>query len=658
MALVLALAAMPACVFAQATTPPECAGLPASDWIDVQQGSFENWSGGGTVADSTASDGYAAYMPGDATPWSIQYPVPASQAGTWHCYAHARIDTMSTSGLAFSVGICDSAAGGVVQVNIALEDGASDGLYQMCDLGVQNLTSSMYFWFAIDDSAAQGLYVDRIVLAPTTAVECIGLPTSDWIDIEQGSFNNWSGGGTVVDPLASDDYAAYMPGNATGWTLQCPVSASQAGTWHCYAHVRVEATATSGFAFAVGVYNASPGNQVNAMLENGAGDGLYHVYDLGIQQLTSSSYFWFATPDNLSAVQGLYVDRVVLVGTSTPVECVGLPSNQWIDVQQSAFTLYGCSSVTDYSASDGYAAKMPGNTSSWLVQYPIPASQDGTWHCYAHVRVDTTATSGLAFVVATANASPGARDNVMLENGASDGQYHVYDLGVQQLTPGAYFWFSTVNNPSVQAVYVDRIVLVGIATPPECVGLPSNEWIDVQQGAFTLYGCSSVTDYSASDGYAAEMPGNTANWLVQYPVPASQDGTWHCYAHVRVDTTATSGLAFAVGILATQDNVLLQNGASDGQYHAYDLGVQQLTPGAYFWFSTVDNPSVSAVYVDRIVLRSVVTANSLPGLSGLPDNREIQLDSAAVVTTSQGAFTDGSAFIEEPNRELRHPMCL
>ncbi len=120
-----------------------------------------------------------------------------------------------------------------------------------------------------------------------------------------------------------------------------------------------------------------------------------------------------------------------------------------------------------------------------------------------------------------------------------------------------------------------------------------------------------MTDSAASDGYAAEMPGNTSNWLVQYPVSAliAGAGTWHCWASVRCQTNASTGNAFQIGIYnsttassVTSQTVKLQNGAKDSNYHDYDLGTHQLTTGMYFWFGTVNNPSVTAVYVDRIFL--------------------------------------------------------
>ena len=45
----------------------------------------------------------------------------------------------------------------------------------------------------------------------------------------------------------------------------------------------------------------------------GAGDGQYHLYDLGRQELHSKTYVWFGTPGGVSPenVKAIYIDRVL-----------------------------------------------------------------------------------------------------------------------------------------------------------------------------------------------------------------------------------------------------------------------------------------------------------------------------------------------------------
>ncbi len=703
MTLVLVIAAIPACVFAQ-TTPPECVGLPPSQWINLPYDSIGNWSGGGVVADPLASEGFADLIPESSQGWNTMYWTLASEAGSYHCFAHVRVDTNATSGNAFSLGLYDySDATMLAQQNVMLQNAAyfgsgavSDGQYHGYDLGEWYLkpnsapfaANGTAFWFAsANNPSVTAAYVDRIVLiAPTEPAECVGLPTSQWIDIQQEEIGNWSGGGAVADSAASDGFAQMIPESSVSWNTMYWTNASQAGSYHCYAHVRVATNATSGNAFSMGIWDyttASSLVQQNIMLQNGASDGQYHVYDLGERYLKPNSAglgtgtaFWFASANNPS-VTAAYVDRIVLVGPTVPAECVGLPaSQQWIDIQQEEIGNWsGGGAVADSAASDGFAQMIPESSVSWNTMYSTTASEAGSYHCYAHVRVATNATSGNAFSMGIWDYTiPGGlvQENIMLQNGASDGQYHIYDLGEWFLKPNSYqlsnngtaFWFASANNPSVTAVYVDRIVLVGPTVPAECVGLPVNDWIDIQQEEIWSGG-GTVPDSAASDGFARIIPESSAGWNTMYYTTASEAGTYHCYAHVRVAANATSGNAFTLGLWdysenasIVQENVMLQNGASDGQYHIYDIGECVLKPnaatfantGTAFWFASANNPSVSAVYVDRIVLAAPESINRITDLSGIPDKTDVILQSANVVTTAPGTFTDGTVYVEEANR--------
>jgi len=57
-----------------------------------------------------------------------------------------------------------------------------------------------------------------------------------------------------------------------------------------------------------------------------------------------------------------------------------------------------------------------------------------------------------------AKASPVQAGHTLGEIG--DDEYHVVDLGRQGLRPGMYFYVAPARNAGVEAVYVDRVVLV------------------------------------------------------------------------------------------------------------------------------------------------------------------------------------------------------
>lgn len=156
-------------------------------------------------------------------------------------------------------------------------------------------------------------------------------------------------------------------------------------------------------------------------------------------------------------------------GASPPAEVAGLSEDDWMDIQESEFTLHGLGNwttvVDDASASNGRAAKMPANHNQWAVQYPVPGDMGnlGRWRCYAVVRCEPKAPTGGAFSLGLYDSVGGkgaASMSVTLEQ-AGDGKYHAYDLGVHDLKHGLYFWVAPKGDPNaVGAVYVDRFFLV------------------------------------------------------------------------------------------------------------------------------------------------------------------------------------------------------
>ena len=151
-----------------------------------------------------------------------------------------------------------------------------------------------------------------------------------------------------------------------------------------------------------------------------------------------------------------------------PEECRDLPEDQWVDVQDNEFRFasYGTwvETVEDSTASDGYAARMPGNHPQWAVQFAVPADYaDGsTWQCFAQVRAEGKARegAGLALGIYDGKAKKGLAER-RLSMAEAGGGYHTIDLGVHKLTPDCYLWVAPPNRPGeVDAVYVDRFFFV------------------------------------------------------------------------------------------------------------------------------------------------------------------------------------------------------
>ena len=152
-----------------------------------------------------------------------------------------------------------------------------------------------------------------------------------------------------------------------------------------------------------------------------------------------------------------------------PTRCEGLADDDWVDIQDGEFFLHNYGrwvlTVEDKRASNGSAARMPGDHNEWAVQYRMSADLAalGPLHCYVVVRCQAKAKAGDAFQIGIHDRD--ARKGVVAETipleRCADGAYHEYDLGVHALSSGMQFWVAPMENPDeVRAVFVDRIYCV------------------------------------------------------------------------------------------------------------------------------------------------------------------------------------------------------
>jgi hypothetical protein len=152
-----------------------------------------------------------------------------------------------------------------------------------------------------------------------------------------------------------------------------------------------------------------------------------------------------------------------------PKELDKLPKQDVIDIQESEFQLAGVpewvDAVKDPAASNGVAARMPGDHTQWAVQYHITADVakklNGSYKCYAIIRCDTGDRGG-SFRLGLYRTSAG--DVAVFTPNVSksvSGTYRTYYLGAHKLTAGEYFYVAPPGDAnSMKAVYVDRLVLV------------------------------------------------------------------------------------------------------------------------------------------------------------------------------------------------------
>lgn len=142
----------------------------------------------------------------------------------------------------------------------------------------------------------------------------------DWLDYQQYEFNlaragEWAE--LTEDPNASDGWAARMPGDHREWAVSCPLGSEIqefSRKWHCWAAVRVEASAKKGIGMTLGIYDRGERQGVvSKRLEIDSLDGdQYRLIDLGVHPLDGEMYFWAAPPERAGDVEAVYVDRFFL----------------------------------------------------------------------------------------------------------------------------------------------------------------------------------------------------------------------------------------------------------------------------------------------------------------------------------------------------------
>jgi len=152
-----------------------------------------------------------------------------------------------------------------------------------------------------------------------------------------------------------------------------------------------------------------------------------------------------------------------------PKECQGLGDDDWIDFQDNQFNLSRrnewASTVDDSNASDGKAARMPGDHFEWAVQYRLSddLKRGNPWRCYVVARCEAKAGSGAAMTMGLYDSEARksvAHRAITVEQSVGD-TYRVFDLGSYDLHGGMYLWVAPPKRPDeVTAVYVDRIFLI------------------------------------------------------------------------------------------------------------------------------------------------------------------------------------------------------
>lgn len=155
-----------------------------------------------------------------------------------------------------------------------------------------------------------------------------------------------------------------------------------------------------------------------------------------------------------------------------PVEVEGLLFSDWYDIQEKNFSMHNVGQwvkiVDDPSASNGQTARMPGDHSSWAIQYPIKGDLlqlgRGEWRFYVVLKYEAEVADGnKAAKIGLFDPSQGrnVKELNIKTDRAHNGRYVTYDLGAYELVKGMYLWAAPPgNNADLKAVSIDRFFLV------------------------------------------------------------------------------------------------------------------------------------------------------------------------------------------------------
>jgi len=155
--------------------------------------------------------------------------------------------------------------------------------------------------------------------------------------------------------------------------------------------------------------------------------------------------------------------------------------------------------------------------------------------------------------------------------------------------------------------------------PKDIPGADARTSVDGQEGLASLYGEGSLAevrhDPAASDGMAVRMPGSHREWAFQLPVSnlerRATSGKWNVYAVVRVEKAQNANpndTAFTAGVYDTgtkTDEASIAPKVADVDtegYKSYLLGTVETNLDQRIWAAPAANPSVTAVWVDRVYL--------------------------------------------------------
>ncbi|MDO4571360.1 MAG: DUF4838 domain-containing protein [Planctomycetia bacterium] len=156
-----------------------------------------------------------------------------------------------------------------------------------------------------------------------------------------------------------------------------------------------------------------------------------------------------------------------LIQKTPPDICANLPEDAWIGFDAISFANYKnvAEVVVDPRAWNGKSVKM-GTKVDWNTNFAppvrgkyrllaslrcegaIPTGKLGSWGVYDPIQKKGCASQTLKSA------------QFLTQSGEFDPEFRWIDMGVVDFTPGSYFWFAHGHDPALEAIFVDRVVLI------------------------------------------------------------------------------------------------------------------------------------------------------------------------------------------------------
>jgi hypothetical protein len=167
---------------------------------------------------------------------------------------------------------------------------------------------------------------------------------------------------------------------------------------------------------------------------------------------------------------GLYLEglKAGFVAQKNPPEmCKALPEDRWVVFDAISFNNYNSAAtiVNDPQGWNGKSVRM-GTKVDWNTSYTPPVR--GKYRVVASLRCEGTAKKGRlgSWGVYDPRGKKSLKTMVLSpkdfgnQDGSFDKKFRWIDLGVVDFVAGAYFWFAHGHDPELDAIFVDRVVLI------------------------------------------------------------------------------------------------------------------------------------------------------------------------------------------------------